>query len=513
MRATNCEDGQSIVLVVLGMGIFLLGAVGLGFDGSHLYSERTRAQLAADAAAQAAMISIFNGTNTFPTTAFTCTTTDTRTPCVYASKDGFGSIAADTVAISYPADSAAPGINFSATVPIHLVQATVTRSVPTTLMRLLGPTATTVTAKGMAAIVDVVTPTPIVVTHPSLASSLFLNGATDTIKICGGPTKSIQVNSVNAGAFSMGQGNVDLSQAGPTDPGNCTATKGSADFGVTGGPSSDPGVNFGTGGSGKYVAGAFPVDDPFANVSSPTDPGTAGTSTPISLGTHGCAYATCTEYTPGDYASLDFTGKNIILDPGLYYVKGGGVTFKNMNGGQGAAASEPYSALCSGCAANADTGSGVVFYDTHATGSTSTGGFDIETGVNFALHGATLTTTNALGETVPASPYYGILFFEDRTADAHTGNQPPSHGGAHNIGVGNGCFTLIGSIYMTNTKATMTADSTHYQQVTYNGTPCSSTVQQGYIVVSVLQLKGTTTLKMTIPPYGYLTTHKLALVN
>jgi hypothetical protein len=41
MRATNNEDGQSVVIVVLAMGIFLLGAVGLGFDGSHLYSEPT----------------------------------------------------------------------------------------------------------------------------------------------------------------------------------------------------------------------------------------------------------------------------------------------------------------------------------------------------------------------------------------------------------------------------------------------------------------------------------------
>lgn len=512
MCATDNEEGQSIVLVVLAMGIFLIGAVGLGFDGSHLFSERTRAQLAADAAAQAAMISIFNGTNTFPTTAFTCTTTDTRTPCLYASNDGFGGTAADTVAISYPADSAAPGVNLSTGLPIRLVQATVTRSVSTTLMRLLGPTATTVKATAMAAIVDVVTPTPIVVTHPTLASSLFLNGNTDTIKICGGPTKSIQINSSNASAFSIGQGNVDLSQAGPGDPGDCSSVSAGADLGVTGGPSS-VGNNLNLGTSGHYFPGSFPVDDPFGSISSPSDPGIAGTSTTISLGTHGCAYATCTEYTPGDYASLDFTGKNIILDPGLYYVNGGGVTFKNTNGGQGAAATTPYDALCSGCAANTDTGSGVVFFDTHATGSTSTGGFDIETGVNFALHGATPTTTNALGETVPASPYYGILFFEDRTADAHTGNQPPSHGGAHNIGVGNGCFTLIGTIYMTNTKATMTADSSHYQQVTYNGTPCSSTVQQGYIVVSVLQLKGTTTLKMAIPAYGYLITHKLALVN
>lgn len=513
MCAANREDGQSLVLVVVAMGIFLLGAVGLGFDGSHMYSERTRAQLAADAAAQAAMIDVFNGTSTFGTTAFTCTTTDTKVPCVYARNDGFGGQSADTVSVSFPADSAAPGINFSSDT-VHLIQVTVSRNVSTTFMRLLGPTATTVSARAMAAIVSVVAPTPIVVTHPTLSQALYLNGNTDTIKICGGPTRSIQVNSSASDAFRLGAGLVDLSHAGPPDTGNClSAAAGHADFAVYGGPPTDPGVNFGTGGTGKYISGAFPIDDPFANVPAPPDPGTNGASSTIPLGTHGCAYTTCTEYTPGVYTSLDFTGQNIILDPGVYYVKGGGVVFKNTNGGQGPTTTPAYNAMCSGCSADTNTGNGVVIYDTHATGSTATKGFDIDTLTSVTLYGSTLTTTNSLLEIVPAGPYYGMLLWEDRTADAHTGNSPPKNGGAHTIGQGNGCFTLIGNIYMTNTKGTMTVDATHYQQVQYNGTPCSTTVQQGYIIVSALKIVGTTTLSMTIPPYGYVSVRKVALVN
>jgi Flp pilus assembly protein TadG len=49
-------------LVVLALGIFLLAAIGLGIDGSRLYAERQMAQAAADATAQAAMMSIFDGT-------------------------------------------------------------------------------------------------------------------------------------------------------------------------------------------------------------------------------------------------------------------------------------------------------------------------------------------------------------------------------------------------------------------------------------------------------------------
>src|SRR6266702_209960 len=520
------EDGQAIVLLALAMGIFLLGAVGLGFDGSNLYFQRQASQLAADAAAQAGMISIFNGTNgsgaaAFTATTFTCTTTDAKTPCKYARMNGFGGTSIDTVTVDFPPDSAAPGVSsFSTTDPVHLIRVTVSRSVNTTLMRLLGPTATTVNTTAMAAIIGVVSPTPIVVTHPTLAKALYLNGTTDTIKICGGPTRSIQVNSSNADAFHVTSGNVDLSQAGPSDPGDCSATTGSADFAVTGGPTADPGVNFGTGGTGKYVSNAFPIDDPLKDVPAPTAPANPGSHAHIGPGIHGCTNASgCEEYTPGLWpGGLDLTGKTVIFDPGLYYVQGGGVTFKSTVGGQGAGVVPAYSAMCSGCTADPDTGTGMVIYDTVPAGtapypaSQPTGGFSINTGVNFAIQGASKTTTNAKGETVPAGPYFGILCWEDRTADAHVGNNPPTSGGSHGIGQGSGCFTLIGTIYMTNTLAIM-SNANHYQSVTYNGNPCSATIQQGYVIASTLELKGTTSLTMDIPPYGYRIVRKLALIQ
>src|SRR5262249_54292479 len=149
-------------------------------------------------------------------------------------------------------------------------------------------------------------------------------------------------------------------------------------------------------------------------------------------------------------------------------------------------------------------------YDTGAVGSTTTGGFDINTNVSATLQGSTKTTTNSKGETVPAAPYYNMLFWEDRGADAHTGNNKPSAGGAHGPGQGNGCFTLLGTIYMTNTRETMLADPTHYQQVKYNGNPCSTTVQQGYIIVSNLQIVGSTQIKMNLQPFGFLNIRQVA---
>src|ERR1700730_864012 len=108
------EDGQAIVLVALAMSLFLFAAIGLAVDGSNLYTQRQFAQAAADAAAQAGIMSIFDGTNgagtaqfvDTPGTSFTCTTTEAKPPCVYASKNGFGGSAADTVTVSFPSPPA-----------------------------------------------------------------------------------------------------------------------------------------------------------------------------------------------------------------------------------------------------------------------------------------------------------------------------------------------------------------------------------------------------------------------
>ena len=76
------ERGQAIILVLVALSIFLLGAVGLAIDASHMYAQRQMAQAAADAAAQAGILSIFDKTNTAANNnafgapgdgAFTCT--------------------------------------------------------------------------------------------------------------------------------------------------------------------------------------------------------------------------------------------------------------------------------------------------------------------------------------------------------------------------------------------------------------------------------------------------------
>lgn len=520
-KKKNSEQGQAILLVVVAMGVFLVGALGLAIDGASLYGHRSMAQAAADAAAQAGILSMFNGTNVgtnlfADTTAYThtCTTSDVLTPCRHARRNGFGLTASDVVFIDIPSTAASIGLDpasLTATPdPVKMLRVTITRHVGSSLTRMVGAANTVdVTAVAVAAIVGVESAVPILVTHPTLSGALSGNGNT-LITICGGPSKSIQVNSSSATAY--GGGSVDLSHAGPADSGTCSTGTG-ADLGVLGGPTTKPsGVSLGT--TGTYISPASRIQDPLANITAPAAPVTVGAFTSIANGVDGCADSGgCREYSPGLYVGgINAKNVSVIFKPGLYYMRGGGFTMKGAVGGGGAA--NNYNAMCTTCAADTDTGTGMVVYDTGNCGATpcvysansstdNSGSFQIDTNVQATLRGATKTTTNSSGNTVPAAPYYGILFWEDRNSDATS----------HGLGQGNGCFSLVGTIYITNRMADMLATPAHYQSVSYNGNPCSTTIQQGNIIVSALSMVGSSQLTMNLVPYGFLVVRQTALVR
>lgn len=506
------EDGQAIVLVALAMGIFLLGAIGLAVDGSTLYSHRQMAQAAADAAAQAGIMSIFDGTNgtgtakftDTPGTSFTCTTTDAETPCVYARANGFGASASDTVTVSFP--TSASGVALSGSDPTNLIRVSVARDVNTTLMRLLGSNVTTVRAAATAAIVSVVAPVPILVTHPTLPGSLSMNGTPD-VKICGGPDRSIQVNSSSTTANStVGNSTIDLSKAGPLDTnGTCTTGTG-ADFGVWGGPSTPP-FTFDAGTKpGKYLPKASPIQDPLAGVAAPSVPTTAGTQTtfaagatqqgqlcPLSAAPHGC-----TLLTPGVYAgtsaatTINLKNTTAFVEPGIYYVQNGG--FNCAANCSIAMASPAVTDVITGTGWDGTVAGGGILVYNSGTGQ-----------INIGSNGS----VNLIGSP-PGSVYKNILFFEDRSAAANTSAQKPAN--PHSIG-GGGALSLSGTIYLTNTLATMTADSTHYQELDLQGGSGNSTLIQGEIIVGALGLGGNGTITMNLNSTTVLTVRQVALVN
>jgi hypothetical protein len=509
------EEGQALILVALAMSIFLIGAIGLAVDGSNLYTQRQGAQAAADAAAVAGIMSIFDGTNgagtagfvDTPGSTFTCSTTDTETPCVYASKNGFGGSAADTVVVSFPANTAAPGVALSASAPTNLIQVSVSRSVNTTLMRLLGPTATTVTATAMAAIVDVIAPVPILITHPTTPpkkiAPLSVQG-TPTITICGGPTRSIQVNSSSSTAFQMGgSASVDLSHAGPLDDGKCNTGTG-ADFGTWGGPATNPGVSLGV---GKYIEPSSPIKDPLAGVAAPPVPTVNGKQTQFAATTSlngqlcpaSAAPQGCTLLTPGLYAgtnpanTIALKTTTAFMEPGIYYVQDGG--FGCLAGCNIAMASPAVTDTSSvtGTGTGWDgtaVGGGILVYNS-GTGQ-----------INIGASGS----VNLIGSPA-SSTYENILFFEDRSAAANT---TPNHN-PHSLG-GGGALQLQGTIYLTNTLAIM-ADPAHFQELDLSGNSGNQTLIQGEIIVGVLGLGGTGGIKMDLNPNATLVVQQVALVN
>lgn len=492
MKRNNRERGQVVILALVAMAIFVFGALGLAIDGANLYLQRQMAQAAADAAAQAAMMSIFNHSNTsgpsqFPTTAFTCSTTSMATPCVYARNNGFGATAADTVTIDYPDASVVPGISLSEVDPVNLVRATVTRQVDTTLMRLLGPTSSMVRAVAIAAILNTISPVPIIVTHPTRPASFAMNGNL-VITICGGPARSIQVNSNNSVALEI-KGNplVNLSKAGPLDAGNCTTGTG-ADFGSYGGPSGPSSglswMSLGT--TGKYIQPASPIEDPLRDVSPPAQPSPAPPPQNLANGVSGCPAAPlkpCKLYSPGAYDYILVQNETAVFKPGLYYITsytkltGNNVGFGNASNGE--------MMMSQGFPDVPDFGQGMMVYNA--------GGGSFQVGAN---SGANLVGSD------PNGTYKGILFFQSRNAPALE----------HRLGGGGG-LVLKGTIYLTHERSVMESSPSTYQNVLLQGTPGQQTLIIGQIIVGTLQLGGNATITMQLDPAARYIVRRVALVK
>jgi Flp pilus assembly protein TadG len=483
------ERGQALILVLVGLSLFLIAGLGLAIDSSNLYAHRQMLQNSADSAAQAAVMSLFNRTNTgsnaFGTATFNCSTTDVRTPCVYARQNGVGSETSDLVTVAFPAS--APGVNLSSTDNPNLVEVTITRSVTTGLIRFVAPAVATVRAQATAAIVNIVQPVPIIVTHPTLSGSFQKNGS-NTILICGGPKRSIQVNSSSTTSISISgaSGTVDLSHAGPdTTPGSCDGS--GADFGDYGGPSVYPGTIM-LGSSGRYIQPASPILDPLADIPAPAVPGVAAAITNVPQGTGGCPPTMgkpCKLYSPGLYpAGITIKNDFALFTPGVYYITADGFHIEANGVAQMAAGNDSV------------TGTGILIYN---TGNGSKDIFEIQ--ANAGQFGG-VPYGNSLQGTPFSSIYKGILFFQDRTSAFHT----------HSL-QGGGGLTLRGTLYLTNTLATMMANASQYQALELQGTPGSSTQVIGEIIVSTLSLGGNANITMTLDPGYTLNIRQVALVK
>ena len=398
---TNCrtgESGQAILFLLLALGIALLGAVAFSVDFGNTWFHRQSAQSAADAACTAGVMDLLvdsqggaTGHQGFTNgTAFNCAPGSTASPCKYARFNGYNSDGTgNLVEVKFPTSSVVPGlpsssIAASAVVPTAFMQVNVIDNVPVYFSGLLsGRRSLPVRASAVCGVVYATSPIPILVLDPhspnsSPAQSAFNIQGSGLIKIVGGPTKSIQVNSQD-NAASCGQSNcsvnypwgsarVDLSQGGPPPSGGSSGAPGTgSDFALYGAPTTAP-SGFIPGTTGHWVAPSAPINDPFAQMCAPGQTGCPtinGNSPPtipaaptmpadeqsalqptspctstqvpcqVAYKDHGCPDPSATTrtskkphicwlYTPGHYTTnINVKDSIALFDPGLYYLDNG----------------------------------------------------------------------------------------------------------------------------------------------------------------------------------------------
>jgi hypothetical protein len=305
-RRADSQAGQAFLIIVVLIAGFLVAALGLATDYTEVWARRQNAQNAADAACQAGGADVLlnaatpsvagtGGLGSFGWigTDFDCTSTSTAPPCRYAAFNGY----ATNVHVSFP--STVPGVPpltgaFATTFPY--IKVTVTDPVATYFSKVVSSAQTVnVAASATCGLTPLSTPIPLVILHPTAVGALTAAGSSK-ITVIGGPQRSIEVDSNNAAALSVGSTNVniDLSQGGPSGSGS--------DIGVFGGPTTQPGgISLG---SGHYLSPANPFTDPYATVNAPAQPNGHGTTTPVQFAMNGCPDpAGCVEFARGDYTT------------------------------------------------------------------------------------------------------------------------------------------------------------------------------------------------------------------
>lgn len=354
------ERGQAVLLLIVGLSIFLIGALGLALDGAHMYAQQQMARAAADAGAQAAVLSIYHGTNaTAPNpfgtgsnpAPFTCSTTDGRTPCVYARLNGFGGIASDVVTVSFP--TVIPGVSNLSTGGVAAVAVSIQRSIPTGLIRFIGPATSTVVASATAALIRS-GPDCITVLSPAGNAALSVsNNATLSLHNCG-----LTVNSAAPQALLV------------DNNGHLQADSIEVVGGYFAGNNSTV--------SPTPIINAPPAADPFAGVPAPTY------STPPCFQNTVVTNNATAVLGPGVYCGGIAVSNNasVTFTPGVYILLGGGLNVSN-NGTL--------------------TGQNVTFYNTS------------DATHPYAPISLSNNTTATLSATISGA-LQGMLFFEDRNA-------------------------------------------------------------------------------------------------
>jgi len=456
------DKGQTMLVVILALGIFLLGAVSFGVDIANLWFHRQAAQTAADAACTAGAMDLLYdaegqpapasgsgswgwiGQNNLNCSGHFSAGSSMYAPCWYAAQNGYNGTglvtgsASNQVALSSPTSvsgvsSCTSSSSGTACLPgwvsNPLLQVNVSDRVKVFFMGMInGKRTMDVGAQAICGILQVQSPVPLLVLDPRNETSVANNG-NFTIDIYGGPQRSIQVNSTSTSAVSISgaSGSINLSQGGPNETGS--------NFGVTGAePSSSVSGNLSLGTTGQYIAPDGPISDPFATVCAPGQtsdcqttmdstaapgvPATAPAVGTVPPGVDGCpasGVTSCDHYQAGSYSSgIDVKNRIAVFDPGLYYVSGGltldtgSQVCPGTYAGDGSYGATFYLADNHSISVNSNSGSGTTTPCTNSSGTALTAS-DIKCTATSTLPGNLPGTTVLNGNILlaPCSGYYG----------------------------------------------------------------------------------------------------------
>jgi hypothetical protein len=449
------ESGQALLLFILILGLFLLGALCFAVDLTNLWFHRQAAQTAADSACTAGAMDLLVGAQGGATghqgfttgTAFDCSTPSTAAypVCKYANFNGYDSsntTPGNLVSVSFP--GAPPGVTAppAGIAPTAFIRVDVLDRTRTFFAGLLnGATSRDVRAFATCGVILAASPLPLLVLDPQNPvttppqAALNIQG-TGTIKIVGGPTQSIQANSWRNGS-SCGQSNcaanlpwgsakIDLSQGGPNQTGS--------DLGLYGGPVTAP-SGFLPGTTGHWIAPSAPISDPFAQVCAPGQTGCpsingnapppvppvptlgadllanatchpfsqiqAGNCTiPYHDAVHGCPDPSgCTLFLAGPYpGGISAKNGTSVFDPGLYYVTGGFDLQSNSTVRPGLGVGDG-----SGGVTFYFVGTGTVTVSSNSGKKTGIDAFNTTSGTGSYAHGVKCTASSSIPSNVPAT--------------------------------------------------------------------------------------------------------------
>jgi Flp pilus assembly protein TadG len=297
----DAEGGQAIVMIAI-VFMALLFAVGLSIDAGQLFAAKRTQQEAADAAAFAGAVVLYQGGTVLQATtaAITDATTNGYT-------NGLNSTTVTVNGSTTPSSNGPASGPYAAESPVMHVEVVIVRQVKTSLVpaeAAFNP----VRARGVAGSESANNGYPIMALNTSCAAAALTVSANETIQVYGGGIISNSCNASGVSGFSSSQ----TVQICATPPAPCTPNP--YTLGVVGGTTGN------TFPAGVAVqTGITAVPDPFAGYPKPNGTSYNGVS---ALPTNPALIAGTTTAPEGIYTS-QLSG--VALCHGIYILKGAGM--------------------------------------------------------------------------------------------------------------------------------------------------------------------------------------------